>query len=86
MFTLCRTKAPTERFHSNRYCAQAACEHCGSALHQEPWCMTLKTEISYVYKIVMDPSALTVGMPSYSTRSAPRGRSKAARVIAPSNK
>jgi hypothetical protein len=27
----------------------------------EPWCMTLNAEISYAYKIVMDPTALTVG-------------------------
>jgi hypothetical protein len=54
-------EAPTAWFHSNRYSAQAACEHCGGALHHEPWCMTLNTEISYAYKIVIDPSALTVG-------------------------
>ncbi len=47
-------EAPTAWFHSNRYSAQVACEHCGGALHHEPWCMTLN-------KIVMDPSALTVG-------------------------
>ena len=54
-------EAPTAWFHSNRYSAQAACEHWGGALHHEPWCMTLNTEISYAYKIVMDPGALTVG-------------------------
>jgi hypothetical protein len=77
-------QAPTAWFHSNRYSAQAACEHCGGAVRHEPWCMTLNTAIFYAYKIVMDPTALTVGDASYSTRSAPRGRGKVARVIAPS--
>ena len=54
-------QAPTTWFHSNRYRAQAACEHCGGTVLHEPWCITLNTEISYAYKIVMDPTALTVG-------------------------
>jgi len=54
-------QTPTAWFHSNRYGAQAACEHCGSPVRHEPWCMTLNTEIFYAYKIVMDPAALTVG-------------------------
>ena len=32
-----------------------------SAVHHEPWCMTLNTEIFYAYKIAVDPTALTVG-------------------------
>jgi uncharacterized membrane protein len=54
-------EAPTAWFHSNRYSAQAACEHCGGAIHQEPSCMTLNTDIFYAYKVVMALSALTVG-------------------------
>jgi len=73
-------RTPTTWFHSKRYSAQTACEHCGSAVHHEPWCMTLNTETFYAYKIVMDPTALTVGDALYCTRSAPRGRNKIARV------
>jgi hypothetical protein len=54
-------QAPTTWFHSNRYSAQAACEHCGGAVRHEHWCITLNTETFYAYKIVMDPTALTVG-------------------------
>jgi hypothetical protein len=54
-------QTPPPWFHSNRYNAQGACEHCGGVVCHEPWCMTLNTEISYAYKIVMDPAALTVG-------------------------
>jgi hypothetical protein len=54
-------RTPTAWFHSNRYSAQTACEHCGSAVHHEPWCRTLNTETFYAYKIVMDSTALTVG-------------------------
>jgi hypothetical protein len=54
-------RTPTAWFHGNRYSAQTACEHCGSAVQHEPWCMTLNTETFYAYKIVMDPTALTVG-------------------------
>jgi hypothetical protein len=54
-------QAPTMWFHSNRQSAQAACEHCGGAVRHEHWCITLNTEIFYAYKIVMDPTALTVG-------------------------
>jgi hypothetical protein len=54
-------QAPTAWLPSNRYSAQSACEHCGGAVRHEPWCMTLNPEISYAYKIVMDPTALTVG-------------------------
>ncbi len=54
-------QAPTTRFHSNRYSGQAACEHCGGAVRHEAWCMRLNKVICYAYKIVMDPTALTVG-------------------------
>ena len=54
-------RTPTTWFHSKLYSAQTACEHCGSAVHHEPWCMTLNTETFYAYKIVMDPTELTVG-------------------------
>ncbi len=54
-------EAPKTWFHSNRYCAQAACEHCDGVVRHEPWCITLNTEVVYAYKIVIDSSALTLG-------------------------
>jgi len=53
--------APTAWFHSNGYSAQAVCGLCGGAIHHEPWCMTLTTDIFYAYEIGMDFTALTVG-------------------------
>jgi hypothetical protein len=33
-------KSPTSKFHSNRYHALAACEHCAGVIRHEPWCIT----------------------------------------------
>ncbi len=30
-------------YHSNRYNAQAACEHCGGIVRHEKWCITCDT-------------------------------------------
>ena len=48
-------------FHSNRYCAQAACEHCGGVVRHETWCITLDAEVYYAYQIVLDSTKLTEG-------------------------
>lgn len=48
-------------FHSNRYHAQAACEHCRGIIRHEPWCITLHPMVYYAYQIVADPGKLTVG-------------------------
>jgi hypothetical protein len=48
-------------FHSNRYHAQAACEHCEGVIRHEPWCITLHPLVFYAYQIVADPSKLSVG-------------------------
>lgn len=48
-------------FHSNRYHAEAACEHCEGIIRHEPWCITLDPVVYYAYQIVMDPGKLTVG-------------------------
>ncbi|MGA9529051.1 MAG: hypothetical protein WBS24_13140 [Terriglobales bacterium] len=51
----------TTWYHSNRYSAQAACEHCNGVVRHEPWCITLHPDVFYAYQIVIDPSALNVG-------------------------
>ena len=51
----------TTRYHSNRYNAQAACEHCEGIIRHEPWCITLDPLVYYAYQIVADPSKLTAG-------------------------
>ena len=48
-------------FHSNRYNAQAACQHCDGVIRHEPWCVTLHPAVHYAYQIVADPSKLTIG-------------------------
>ena len=48
-------------YHSNRYNAQAACEHCEGIIRHEPWCITIDPAVFYAYQIVADPSKLTRG-------------------------
>ncbi|MFZ0562307.1 MAG: hypothetical protein WBD45_23495 [Terriglobales bacterium] len=52
---------PATVFHSNRYNAEAACEHCEGIIRHEPWCITRDPDVYYAYQIVVDPSKLTVG-------------------------
>jgi hypothetical protein len=47
-------------FHSNRYSAAAACEHCGGIVRHESWCLTHNTVVSYAYRSILDPSSLTL--------------------------
>jgi hypothetical protein len=51
----------TAVFHSNRYTAQSACEHCAGIIRHERWCITVDHMIHYAYEIVTDPSKLTIG-------------------------
>ena len=51
---------PTVWFHSNRYSAESACEHCGGIIRHEPWCITVDSVVRYAYHIVADPSQLTL--------------------------
>jgi hypothetical protein len=48
-------------FHSNRYNAQAACEHCRGIIRHEAWCITLDPVVYYAYQIVAAAGKLTVG-------------------------
>jgi len=54
-------EAPHAWFHSNRYSARAACEHCDGVVRHEGWCITRNTEVAYAHRIVADSAALTVG-------------------------
>ena len=49
------------QFHSNRYSADAACEHCGGIIRHERWCITRDPAVFYAYQIVADPGKLTPG-------------------------
>jgi hypothetical protein len=48
-------------FHSNRYTAESACEHCAGIIRHERWCITVDRTVYYAYEIVADPSKLAVG-------------------------
>ena len=54
-------RAPASSFHSNRYHADAACEHCEGIIRHQPWCITLDPNVYYAYQIVADPGKLTPG-------------------------
>jgi hypothetical protein len=54
-------KLQTSSFHSNRYSADTACEHCEGIIRHEPWCITLDPIVYYAYQIVVDPTKLTPG-------------------------
>jgi hypothetical protein len=51
----------TTVFHSNRYTAQSACEHCQGIIRHERWCITVDRTVYYANEIVVDPSKLTIG-------------------------
>jgi len=48
-------------YYSNRYNAQAACEHCEGIIRHEHWCIRLNPGVSYAFGIVADPRKLTIG-------------------------
>ena len=48
-------------YHSNRFSAEAACEHCQGVIRHEHWCIAFDPEVSYAYQIVADPTRLTFG-------------------------
>ncbi|MGA7459305.1 MAG: hypothetical protein WBW69_03725 [Candidatus Korobacteraceae bacterium] len=47
--------------HSNKYSADAACEHCQGVVRHELWCITRSELVLYAYEAVVDASALTEG-------------------------
>ncbi|MBV9085947.1 MAG: hypothetical protein JO187_13140 [Acidobacteria bacterium] len=48
-------------YHSNRYTAESACEHCAGVIRHESWCVTQNQQVYEAYEAVMDPKKLHVG-------------------------
>jgi hypothetical protein len=47
--------------HSNRYSADAACEHCQGIVRHEPWCISQSQTVLYAYDALGDPDKLSEG-------------------------
>ena len=47
--------------HSNKYNAEAACEHCGGVVRHEDWCITSSSTVLYAYEAVLDGDKLSEG-------------------------
>jgi hypothetical protein len=46
-------------FHSNRYHAETACEHCFGVIRHKSWSITRNPLVYYAYEAVLDPEKLT---------------------------
>jgi len=55
-----RTAETTNWFHSNKYSADKACEHCEGVVRHEEWCITLNPVVAYAFEAVLDCSKLTL--------------------------
>ena len=51
----------TTWYHTNRYSAHAACEHCSGVIRHESWCITVNPVVYYAYEAVLDASKLSLG-------------------------
>src|ERR1700675_4565690 len=51
----------TAWYHNNRYHAQTACEHCYGVTRHEPWCSLLNSFVRYAFRIVSEPTIITIG-------------------------
>ena len=51
----------TRWYHSNRYSADSACEHCAGVVRHQPWCITQNATVAYAYAAVLNPDELTPG-------------------------
>ena len=47
-------------YHTNKYAADAACEHCGGVVRHEEWCITCNSAVAYAYQAVLDANTLTI--------------------------
>ncbi|HZP24276.1 MAG TPA: hypothetical protein VFB04_12560 [Terriglobales bacterium] len=54
-----RTAEAINWYHSNKYSADKACEHCEGVVRHEEWCITRNGVVAYAYEAVVDPSKLT---------------------------
>lgn len=48
-------------YHTNRYAAANACEHCEGIIRHEKWCITESKRVRYAFEIIVTPSKLTEG-------------------------
>jgi len=48
-------------YHSKRYNAESACQHCEGIVHHEHWCLTLNPVVQCACEIVVHPDKLTIG-------------------------
>ena len=55
------TQEVTTWQHSNKYSAEAACEHCEGVVRHETWCITQSSDVLYAYEAVLDADKLTEG-------------------------
>jgi hypothetical protein len=51
--------AQYEGYHSNKYHAAAACEHCAGIVRHEDWCITKNANVYHAYEMVANPQAIT---------------------------
>ena len=58
-FLMARDNA-TIWYHSNRYAAQSACEHCKGIIRHHPWCITVNPAVYYANEIILNPDKLTM--------------------------
>jgi len=49
-----RTIETSSWYHTNKYTADAACEHCGGVVRHEEWCITCNRTVAYAYAAVLD--------------------------------
>ena len=47
-------------YHTNRYSAQSACEHCQGIVRHERWCITLDPHVQYAFGVILEPEKLTI--------------------------
>ena len=46
-------------YHSNKYHAAAACEHCEGIIRHERWCITVNANVLYGYSAVLDAANMS---------------------------
>ena len=51
---------PTTLYHSNRYTAESACEHCDGVIRHETWCITKNAAVVYAYRAVLNAETLSL--------------------------
>jgi glycerol-3-phosphate cytidylyltransferase-like family protein len=47
-------------YHSNRYAALSACQHCEGVIRHERWCLALNFVVRYACEIIVSPDKLTI--------------------------